>query len=256
LEDEISLIEIITTLWKGKFIIISVTVAAMLITALFSYFLVTPLYRATATFDPAPYKYKAADVVRTKGSNASLYSTLEDLVENPDAVLTGLTITAEGELVVINAEQPDPQLAVDTAEIVTVAIAQAIANDYLVTLNINIVNLQRAIKFYEEKIDELYPGVSLADNEALLEDPVYLALKQEQGNLTRDLINAMISQEQVEITDKLNFEQHINHASLPGQPFNMRWKLNVAVSAVLGLMVSVFIVFTIPFVKSLKENRA
>ncbi len=256
MEDEISLIEIITTLWKGKFIIISVTVAAMLITALFSYFMVTPLYKTTATVNPVPYKFKAADVIRLNGKSEMLYSALEDLGEDPVTVLSSVTMTAEGELIVITAEKPDPTLAVAAADSVALALARIIANDYLEAIKFNITDLQRSINFYDEKIAELYPDATEGYNETLLEDPIYLALRQEQGNLTRDLINAMISQEQVEITDKLNFEQHINYASLPGQPFNVRWKLNVAVSAVLGLMVSVFIVFSIPFIKSLKEIKA
>jgi hypothetical protein len=254
LEEEISLLEIITALWKGKYIIISITLAAMLITALISFFMITPLYKTTATFDPAPYKYKAADIVRTNGNNTILYIALEDLVEDPAAVLANTTITAEGELVVITAEQPEPHLAVATADTVALAIAQTTATDYLETINHEIFTLQGAISFYEDKIAEFYPDADSADNETLLEDPIYLALRQEQGNLTRNLFNAMIAKEQLEISDQLNYELHIESAPLPKQPYNLRWQLNLAVSAVLGLMVSVFVVFTIPAVRSLKEK--
>ncbi len=254
MEEEISLIEIITTLWKGKYIIISVTLAAMLIAALFSFFMITPLYKATATFNPAPYNYKAADVARTNGNNTFLYNALEDLLENPDAILSNLTITAEGELVVITAEQPEPQLAVDAADAVALAIAQTIANDYLETLSLNIFNLQSEIKFFEEKIDELYPGASLANNEALLEDPIYLTLRQQQGVLTRDLLNAMFAHEQVQLSDKFKYEQHLSHASLPKQPINQRWQLNIAVAAVLGFMLSVMLVFISPFFRTIKSE--
>ena len=50
-------------------------------------------------------------------------------------------------------------------------------------------------------------------------------------------------------TSEQDLQQLIYPVEIPENPFNIRWQLNTAVATVLGLMMSVMIVFIKPYVR-------
>lgn len=54
MEEEISLKELIQTLWRGKYLVIGITVAGMLISGILSFFVISPTYEATASLMASP----------------------------------------------------------------------------------------------------------------------------------------------------------------------------------------------------------
>jgi capsular polysaccharide biosynthesis protein len=63
--DQTSAKEIFGTLWKGKFIIIIITVLALIISAIFSYFVIPEKYVASASLNVTPVKISVFDYGRT-----------------------------------------------------------------------------------------------------------------------------------------------------------------------------------------------
>ncbi len=87
------------------------------------------------------------------------------------------------------------------------------------------------------------------------EGTVFETVVNTRDQLRSDLLDSILKINQAEYTlEHLNEERYLYQAEVPGSPFNLRWQLNTAVAGVLGLMVSVFLVFMIPFIKTLREN--
>lgn len=250
MEEEISLHEIATILWKGKLIIISITLAAIIITALISIFMITPLYRATAMIDLTPFNLKTADFIDRNVDDGFTTDPLEYLIEDTGAVVSAVSLSEKGGLLTVTVEEADPQLAVAMADAVALAIVYDSGKNLQATLVLRIEELECSIDYFEEKINELFGNkVSIQTIEYITEyliDPVYLRLRQEQGQLMAELYNARLAYENINYNKQVHPEYLVTKATLPTQPVNMRWQLNTAVAGVLGLMLSVFIVFIRP----------
>jgi capsular polysaccharide biosynthesis protein len=254
MEDEISLIEIATTLWKGKYVIIITTLIFTLVTALFSILAITPLYRSSAFIDPAPFGVKAETIIASYGCDDLACSALEFVVDNPDQALKTVSITLDGVLIAITVEQPSPHIAVTVADTVALALAENISIITQVRFEEQIESIRHSLAFYETQIKQLFGEIPEDPfNEDLLDDPVYLSLRQEQAVLTVSLYNTMLkSQRLSESVKKMDYAEVITYALPAREPFNLRWQLNTAVAAVFGLMLSTMIVFTTPFFHKIK----
>ncbi|MDI6600177.1 MAG: Wzz/FepE/Etk N-terminal domain-containing protein [Thermoanaerobacteraceae bacterium] len=54
MEEEISLKELIQTLWKGRYLVIGIAIAAMIISGVLSFFVISPTYEASASLMASP----------------------------------------------------------------------------------------------------------------------------------------------------------------------------------------------------------
>jgi len=255
MEDEISLIEIAATLWKGKYVIIITTLVFTLVTALVSNLALTPLYRSSAFIDPAFFGVKAETILNSYGCYDLACSALESVVDNPEQALKAVSITLDSGLIAITVEKPSPYLAVTVADSVAVALAENISIITHTRIEEQIESLNHSLSFYEVQINQLF-GEALNNeplNKNLLVDPVYLALRKEQAALTVSLFNAIQrSQRLTDSVEKMDYAEVITYALPAREPFNLRWQLNTAVAAVLGLILSTMIVFTTPFFHKIK----
>jgi uncharacterized protein involved in exopolysaccharide biosynthesis len=249
LEEEISLQEIITALWEGKKIIIFVTLAALV-----SNFMITPLYQATATVDLSLYNRNLVSVIRQNGN-----LDLENVFDDPDVSVTPIRITELKGLVTVTAEKIDPQLSATTANTIASTIVKAINTSEIEKLNIEIAILNNNISFFEAKIEEYLAGqegTSDRQQKSFENDPIYISLRTEQGKLFAELFNRQFLVSDLLHNEPLLAEQAIKEAALPDHPYNMRWQLNTAVAGVLGLMLSVFIVFIKPHLYQLSQFKS
>jgi capsular polysaccharide biosynthesis protein len=256
MEDEISLVEIAATLWKGKYTIIITTAVLSLVTALVSIFTITPLYQATAYVDPAPLGVKAETIIASYGVDDILYMTLETLIDNPDHALEAVSVIDEGGLIAVTVEKPDPNLAVTVADAVATAIAQNSSITAQARVEEQIEVISHSLAFYEKQIDQMF-GEMLDEHlpEALLADPVYITLRHEQAAHTVSLYNTVLrSQQLAETIEQLDYNYVITYARQTAEPINLRWQLNTAVAAVLGLMLSVLYLFISPVLKTIKTE--
>ncbi len=262
MEEEISLAEIFITLWKGKYIIISITVLAMLAAALISVFAIVPLYRATAVIDAEQYTI-SGNILITKYSNTVfLASALEHLpddgaefIENIDVTIALLDQRTSDKLVGVTVKNPNPQLAMDAANTLVLEISKSILDDQLFVISEQLEEHEKATKIFEDYIIEIYGGELLypmfIGERTQFYDPLYLALRQEQGIETAALFRSSLEQDLLSRKYEESFDYFVKQgiiipASLPNNPATRGWPLNTAVAGVLGLMLSVFIVFMRP----------
>lgn len=84
---------------------------------------------------------------------------------------------------------------------------------------------------------------------------VFETLVNTRDQLRSELFESILKINQAEYTlEHLEEERYLYQAEVPEGPYNLRWQLNTAVAGVLGLMLSVFLVFIIPTFKGLREN--
>ncbi len=70
-----------------------------------------------------------------------------------------------------------------------------------------------------------------------------------------ELFDAVLAHEELDFNRQEYAPAVVGNATVPAEPFNMRWKLNTAVAGVLGLMLSVFIVFARPYFTELVSDQ-
>ncbi len=91
--------------------------------------------------------------------------------------------------------------------------------------------------------------------EIKMEDPYYCFLMEEKENLEQQKNKLVYDLEKAEYyLEDLDTDRYVYTEPASDSPVNMRWPLNTAVAGVLGLMLSVFIVFVRPHFSELKEE--
>ena len=94
----------------------------------------------------------------------------------------------------------------------------------------------------------------------LISEPVYVHLVEKQNNLFIDFYNTEYSIAELEGRkyDK-EVEQYIYAEPVSGEPINRNWRLNIVLAVVLGLMISVPLIFVRPylgeFVASIRRSE-
>lgn len=355
MEEEIDLTQLIATLWKGKFIIITITLAAIVIALLASTVFVTPEYRATAYIDLLDYQDddRIDEFMRRPDREVLLEEALSDLTPEPRRLARSITMEDSGDypgFFEVVATSPDPELAAAAAnesslyllrwssehdldqllqrkesseqaleffdEQLRAATGQALNGDdnndlasgYIESslrlmaeeLVLKRETLKQDLEKYDQYILATFSQLTQQDLEEALSDkqlinPAYQAVMEKRGRLLSDIFEveqalALIEEgrlpdlemasgtvfetvvtareslrsNMVDLIVKINQaeydlehleeERYLYQAEVPQSPFNLRWQLNTAVAGVLGLMVSVFLVFMIPFAKNLREN--
>jgi len=256
MEDEISLKDLIITLWNGKYIIIAVTLLAMIIAALVSLYLVTPLYRTSATLDVSTIDQERNLFNLSKYDNDSFVGfALDELVELPARTDFTVDISQDNSIVKVTTELSDPDLAATVANAIVFAIYSDLEETYRQQLLLQINTLERTITNFEASIAEKFGDLdALIIPEDSQLDKTYTSLKAEQGKLMAELLAVQTLYESLESESDMLMQRAIRSASIPTTPFNIRLLLNIAVAAVLGLMVSIFIVFVKPFFAEIKDE--
>lgn len=218
-------------------------------------FFTTPLYRATAIVDPEPYGFKTTDVIRQFASDTFVTETIEGLSADVQAALSHINIRENDKLIEVVVEKPDPAKAKEIADTVALSLAKnmgdCLQNDMLGQVE----RLEYSIAYFDHQIQAL---LGLEEGEALssemFDDPMHESLRQEQGMLMVELLNARLAYETVELGGSLGPEQLVRLATPTTKPVNRNWPLNAAVAGVLGLMLSVFFVFLKPHLAELKKE--
>ncbi len=323
MEGEIDLKEIIVVLWKGKYIIIFVTIAAMIVAAVASIFLVTPLYRTTAYIDLSNYGKEFElgpgmdEILRRPDKKLFIEDALADIAKDPKALAKLVELDEsedhEGYLEVI-VLAPDPALAAEAANTVGFKLLRWSSENELEQLieekeDIE-VRLDRQIEDSLENLDEelrskkeslekridsnkAYQAEMEKENgyEAEIERIGYI-LQDKWSNVTQviegfergelpdidlavdtgsqtlirhvqhieslrerlDALSSEISAVKYNLARQIevDYEAYFIAAEIPEQPSHIRLLLNTAVAGVLGLMLSVLVVFMRPYVNSLK----
>ncbi len=183
MEEEISLRELIETLIRGKVIIAITTIVAILISGVFSFFIISPTYQAKTTLlvnlpntsnretdstlsvfleSISQYPIMTVETLRTQVKNPEVLQTVLDTVE-----LTGRKLTLpqleqkinaqsvkDTNLLEISVKDQDPAFASDVANIIARELIKFINEQNKQIMNQSVAYLENQLKIEGEKLDE------------------------------------------------------------------------------------------------------
>jgi capsular polysaccharide biosynthesis protein len=321
MEEEIDLKELLITLWKGRYIIITITAAAILTALLISFVFTTPLYEASLSIDLTSYKLDKLELKNIISQEDWIEKALSGEAERPELLVRRTAITEQEQGILITVQDEDRKVADDTVEKVGYALVSKVADEYMNSLESEKEDLQQEIERTEQKIADLYDknldtvheqlaaekedkeyeleivekrfnelygnlspeekaiyfetnatysllSIKKADivnkiveieileekikrghlnEEVLIKDPVYSHLESLQNELRIKLYDIIITIENLQNSQYQDeAELYLYNKTVSSEPVNMRGKINVAIGSILGLMVSVFVVFIRP----------
>ena len=242
MEEEISLKEIIVTLWQGRYLIVIITAAAMITALLVTLFLITPLYQTTAHLDLTHYQEK------NNGFRYQFnqYNLVPKALQNENAELQemvkSVTFDEEEGFVEFVVKAEEPEKAIQTANLVGLIIFDHIGK----RLQSEKESLMHWLEFFDEEYSKVYVDYfNQHDRDDRTADPSYVYVMEQRGQKLADLHEIKYRLQEIENKEDLP-DQYLHLSAPPREPVNMRWQLNTAVAGVLGLMLSVFIVFIRP----------
>ncbi len=325
MEEEISLKELITMLWGGRYLIIVITATAVIIALVASLFLITPLYEAKSRIDLIIYDISTEEFISCL-EEPGLQENAEEMI-GADLLTTADNIkyTADNSAVLVTVQAASPDKANQAAAQIGTELFEQAGSYCLEQLHLEKEQLESSLMLLEEEkkayspdpayylekltsekkaaeesiaqlqayIDNLRGEMELEEQLQMMEiDPSYRVLMEKMGELltrhaeismqindvkagrfTEELLeedsyytyllerkenldlrfsDVVFSIRTTELTMASTPPEH-NFSITPAadQPVNRNWALNTAVAGVLGLMVSVFIVFARPHVKEL-----
>ena len=283
--EEISLRELIETLWAGKGIIITLTIIALTISGVVSYLLIEPTYEAKAVLQIKETKTSQSreDISRLEALIDNYSATSQDSVQDyiskakSEQVLTKavarlqidihemplnklankikVTNIKDTNLFEVTVKDSSPQKATEIAN----ALAEEFS-DYLFAENKN--NSQKMILLLEKQREAAQADFASCVEEMneFLKQPDN-AVKREQLQLKLDMAKENYIFFQKKHAELLAVEEMgldgfgvtiVSSAHVPSTPIAPKKALNLAVAACLGLMLGVFVVLF----KAYWENSA
>ena len=285
MEEEISLRELIETLWTGKWVIIVLTITALLISGVVSYWIIEPTYEAKAVLQIKKtettqsreeisrlealidnYAATAPDSVQDYISLAKSEAVLAKMMarlqidarEMPLNILANkikVTNIKDTNLFEITVQDSSPQKATEIANALAVEFS-----DYVFAENKN--NSQKIIMLLEKQMETAQANFASCVEEMneFLKQPDNV-VKREQLQLKLDMAKESYTFFQKKHAELLAVEEMgldgfgvaiVSQAYQPTAPIAPKKPLNLAVAACLGLMLGVFVVLF----KAYWENSA
>ena len=249
MEEEISLKELFITLWQGRYIIIVVTAVAILVALAASLIFTTPKYRATASFYLEPHlagdeNRKLEQLVRDE----YIPLALAEFADDPRILAEAVSIEQDKGFVEITAAHPDPDVAVEVAEQLRTFFHNQVIEQATIELRAEETSLKSWLDFFDQQFSEHYEDYFITESpHELVADPGYAVLMEERGRRIAMLHEVNHQIWEFESIKEEILEDQYFPAVVSSEPYNIRWQLNTAIAAVLGLMLSVMIVFVKPF---------
>lgn len=265
-EEEIDLREIINLLLKRRYLIISVTVMAVLIAAIISYSVLPPVYRSVATFKIAmidsEHLFDINDIENRMKSDNILKKVNDELKLNRNyADLSGfikIENLNKSSYFIVSAEYSSAERARD---IVLSTMNQFIEMNkphyrsqiMLLENEKKSVEMQMELeKKNMEEVEKLRFDILKSDDLSLTEKQIQINLLLNYSIQIRDSYNELVEKYYIlenQIINSNDFEI-IKYPSLPQSSIKPNKKLNMAISGVLGLFLGVFIAFFAEFWQS------
>lgn len=299
--DEIDLRDIFKTLGKWKYTIISITLICMLLSGIYSFFFIDPVYEATAMVAPASastlanqanisylvtgdnfdritdskkisdsldsiVKLTQVDVTRYTAlltSNHILWCTIKELnLKTTPAQLKGLIRVEPKKDVTdiseVTVSHTNPALA---AQIANTLVNQTAA--YLKYLNDQkmnglLKNLERQQATAQVEAEDAFTRLKKYESGNATVDAIEkeIEIKKLQNEVERreDILNSLNSKIfEIKVVESFNSVEDmivlLSAATIPENPVKPNKKLNIAIAGILGLMVSVFSVFLVEYLK-------
>ena len=305
MEEEVSLREIIEVMLNGKRLIIGVTLTAMFVALVFTFFpkpsAPTPTYRAQAkirieqlsqeSFSPSTGGYFSTLITALMNAERYNAEAFAELIKHPDLLADvreklelderGITagfltrnleleVEADNSALTVALTNTDPDFALEVVNTVTDEFSDFLAGRQRERIDLVASNLERLIvlelrgltstlqRLEETRID-YDPLITYRDSSHVT--PEYSVLSNDIARTISQIAQLEAQQEEIKdfrvqvalvlrsIDDWVIFTPATQATDVTPEPEPPRLLLNIAIAGVLGLMVSVFIVFFLNYWK-------
>lgn len=258
--EEIDLRELILDIWASKWTIIIITLAFILAAAIYSFFIVDPVYQASTTVELSNVEglySKPANIVRYLKSNTLLLPVMRDLgYDYSEAglqrfIASSLTVesSSNSSIIDISLRNHDPQLVGEVLKGIVAALKEEADRDYELKtekLKRDISNIERELEEIGERIAGINREIELIIGSGM--EPA------EKSILTTSLIgnlNIYVEQKSSLEAEKRALEdkllsyrpfRFLNEAYVQDSPVAPRKLFNLAIAGVLGGFIALFFV--------------
>lgn len=272
-EEEIDLREYINVLIKRKGIIILIFLIAVITAALLSYFVLTPIYQSSVSFQvnteliKQSYYYATSSTTNPYISDILIILTSDSILReaaekinlnyNYNKIKEKVEVTniKETSIITITVEDENPKIARSLANSII---------DVFISKNHSKYDGKRKIaeedlKIYEEQLDEAEKNIleiektreKIAQSKDISDAEIHFQTSLLLNSLVteRNNYNFLISKISSLKFDLMNYQgfKIINSAIEPTTPIKPNKKLNILIAGVLGLFIGVFIAFFMEF---------
>lgn len=263
--DEISLSEIIATLWKYKWLIIIIPIIAAII-AYFGSKMITPTYESTTKL----YLGNFGNEMYTTSEGAQEVILSKDLL---DPIMRDLNLDYErtsdfrriisvnslpASMIEIKVSYRDPEVAQAIAQEVVEAFIAKAEPSYLEKLQVVEDLYEKTLLNYERTVESLN-----RNKEALTAIEMNSGLSNTEKDITRVRLLDYINNDEDRISDievqlqeqqlqllEIHKAEVFEHASLPISPVSPKPLLNTAIAIVVGIMLAFGLAFIIEYFKN------
>ena len=271
-EEEIDLREYINVLLKRKGIIILIFLIAVIAAAIISYFILTPIYQSSVSFQvnteltKQPYYYPASstnpyisDILILLTSDSILREAAERINLSYDFTKIKEKVEAtnikDTNIITLTVEDENPKLARDFADSIIGIFMKK--NQFIYDEKRKIA--EENLKIYEEQLDDIEKNIIEIEKTKLkivnskdmpdVEKHFQTSLLLNSIVTERNTRNFLISKISSIKEDLMNYKgfKIIDSASEPTTPIKPNKKLNIIIAGVLGLFIGIFVAFFLEF---------
>lgn len=246
MDNEIDLREIFQVLWRGKYLILAVTAAFALAAVFYIFFMTTPVFRYSALLDLAQYQVKSKEIIALVEQNEMIPEAVKDLVNDPDELVQSaeVNILTDNESVLqIEVEYTDPDICVSSAKQIGLAIIQTVSDYRFKQMNLEKERNEKLLAYLDETAAEYLQSRDEQITDLLDEDPVYKRLLAEKAEYLVKLKLLNFNLKELAEHPPIDTDLWVNGQSETARPVTSNKKIYLAAAVILGLMLSVFIVF-------------
>jgi len=272
IEEEIDLREYINVLLKRKGIIILIFLIAVIAAAIISYFILTPIYQSSVSFQvnteltKQPYYYPSSstnpyisDILILLTSDSILREAAERINLSYDFTKIKEKVEAtnikDTNIITLTVEDENPKLARDFADSIIGIFMKK--NQFIYDEKRKIA--EENLKIYEEQLDDIEKNIieiektklkivnskDMPDVEKHFQTSLLLNSLVTERN-TRNFLISKISSIKEDLMNYKGFKI-IDSASEPTTPIKPNKKLNILIAGVLGLFIGIFVAFFLEF---------
>lgn len=243
MENGIDLREALLVLWRGRYFVLLVTAFFALVTFL-CVFMIPPTYEYSNIIDLNPYQIKGKEAKRLIERNQKISNSVRDLPEVTLAKLVKVSIDPDNEYtLLVSARYNDPEVCFSLVKQTCLGLIEAISNHRSEQINIEKKRSEKLLSFLDKTAEEYLLSRDDQILHLLKEDTVYRMILEEKAECLVSL--NLLNFELEELEDLSSSEIGIWLGGYEGtaSPVSVNKKAYIAVAAILGLMLSMFILY-------------
>jgi LPS O-antigen subunit length determinant protein (WzzB/FepE family) len=246
MDNEIDLREIFEVLWRGKYLILGVTAVFILAAVLYIFVLAAPAYRYSASLDLNAYGLKGKEVLTLIEQDEVIAEAVKDLTADPGKLVSAARVDTLNDepIIQIEVKYSDPAVCLKAVKQIGTNIIETVSEFRTGQMYLEQERTEKLLVHLDETVEEYLRSRDKQITALLEEDPVYKRLLEEKAaNLVKlKLLNFNLA----ELTGQpaRDTDLWLNGQDEAARPVPVNKKLYLAAAVLLGLLLSVFILFT------------